>query len=191
MKKPFDPTDSDTTSKFIFDESDIRGETVHLQKTYSDVMAAQLYPDAIARLLGEFLAAVTLLSTTIKFEGTLSLQATSDEGVSLIMAQCSSEQEIRAIVRGFEDLGGDSFTAMLGGGLLAITIEPKEGTRYQGLVSLEGETLAEALEAYFEQSEQLPTKLWLASNGKQCAGLLLQQLPSQLTVEPTERIEQW
>jgi molecular chaperone Hsp33 len=76
------------------------------------------------------------------------------------------------------------------GGQLAITIEREPDQRYQGIISLEGYSLAQALEKYFAQSEQLGARFWLASNGDQSAGLMLQQLPIQVEAD-TDRHEQW
>jgi molecular chaperone Hsp33 len=177
--------------KFIFEAADIRGEIVHLDSAYRDILAIHQYPAAVARLLGEFLAASVLLSTTIKFEGRLVLQAQDGAELSLLMAECSNELEIRGIARGAEAATGENFTALLGGGHLAITIEPAEGQRYQGIVSLDGGSLASCIESYFENSEQLPTRLWLASDGAMAAGLLLQQLPKQVTRDEQERAQQW
>ena len=155
--------------KFIFEAADIRGEIVHLDSAYRDILAIHQYPGPVARLLGEFLAASVLLSTTIKFEGRLVLQAQGGADLSLLMAECSNELEIRGIARGADTATGEDFTALLGGGHLAITIEPADGQRYQGIVSLEGGSLAGCIESYFENSEQLPTRLWLAGRGAAAA----------------------
>lgn len=177
--------------KFIFEDADIRGEIVHLDSAYRDILAIHQYPPAVARLLGEFLAASVLLSTTIKFEGRLVLQAQGGRELSLLMAECSNALTVRGIARGAESASGENFDDLLGGGHLAITIEPDEGQRYQGIVALDGGSLAACIENYFENSEQLATRLWLASDGAMAAGLLLQQLPEQVTREARERELQW
>ena len=143
------------------------------------------------RLLGEFLAASVLLSTTIKFEGRLVLQAQGDGQLPLIMAECSDKLAVRAIARGAEQATGAGFAELLGNGQLAITIEPNQGQRYQGIVPLDGHGLAACIEYYFENSEQLATRLWLASDGASAAGLLLQQLPAQLVDDASRREDQW
>ncbi len=179
------------TRKFIFEEADIRGEIVHLDSAYREILAIHAYPGGVSRLLGEFLAASVLLSTTIKFEGRLILQAQGGGEIPLLMAECSNDLDVRAIARGAEGAISTEFEQLLGSGHLAITIDPYEGQRYQGIVSLDGGSLATCIENYFENSEQLPTRLWLDSDGSVAAGLLLQQLPEQVTREQSLRDEQW
>jgi molecular chaperone Hsp33 len=181
----------DKTRKFVFEQADIRGEIVHLDAAYAEITAIHQYAPGVSRLLGEFLAAAVLLSTTIKFEGRLILQAKSEGEIPLLMAECSNELQIRAIARGAEHANATEFPELLRDGQLAITIEPGTGQRYQGIVPLSGDSLAAAIEHYFENSEQLATRLWLASDGKRSAGLLLQQLPAQVTSDSEERGAQW
>jgi molecular chaperone Hsp33 len=184
-------TARNVTRKFVFDEADIRGEIVHLDSAYRDIIEIHQYPPGVSRLLGEFLAASVLLSTTIKFEGRLILQAQSGGEIPLIMAECTNELTVRAIARGAEQATSTDFGSLLRDGQLAITIEPLEGQRYQGIVPLDGKNLAACIESYFENSEQLATRLWLASTDEICAGLLLQQLPEQVTRDGDLREEQW
>lgn len=168
---------NDLIQRFIFDETDIRGELVRLDQTYSDTLAAHQYQPAVARLLGEFLAAAALLSAILKFEGTFTLQARSEGQLPLIMAESSSDYKLRAIARSADHAVSKDFHSLLANGQLAITIQPNKGQRYQGIVALEGDSLAECLQAYFRQSEQLSTRIWLHSDGERCAGLMLQELP--------------
>ncbi|MDJ0878097.1 MAG: Hsp33 family molecular chaperone HslO [Halieaceae bacterium] len=184
-------TERNLTRKFIFEEADIRGEIVHLDSAYRDILAIHAYPAGVARQLGEFLAAAVLLSTTIKFEGRLILQAQGDGELPLLMAECNNNLEVRAIARGAETATASEFTALFGSGHLAITIEPNEGQRYQGIVPLDSGSLAGCIESYFENSEQLATRLWLASDGEVASGLLLQQLPEQVTQDAVVRAGQW
>jgi len=182
---------SNLTRKFIFEQADIRGEIVHLDSAYRDIIDIHQYAPGVSQLLGEFLAACVLLSTTIKFEGRLILQAQSKGQVPLIMAECSNDLTIRAIANGAEQATANDFSTLLHNGQLAITIEPLEGQRYQGIVPLEGNSLAACIESYFENSEQLATRLWLASTEHTAAGLLVQQLPEQVTKDVQQRTEQW
>jgi molecular chaperone Hsp33 len=185
------PAPTDVASKFLFEQADIRGELCHLDSSCQQVFELHQYPQPVARLLGEFLAAAVLLSTTIKFDGRLTLQAQGDGQIPLLMAECNSELSIRGIARGAEQSSGQDFASLLAGGQLAITIEPDRGQRYQGIVPLEGASLAACIEHYFKNSEQLATRLWLASDAVGAAGLLLQQLPSQLIASTDQREQQW
>ena len=181
----------DTSHRFIFDDADIRGEIVHLKKTLHEIFSLHQYPPGVSRLLGEFLAAAVLLSSTLKYEGKLILQARSDGQIPLIMVECSNLQQVRAIVRGAEQATSTDFGTLLRNGQLAITIDPKNGQRYQSIVPLGSDSLAHSLSAYFEQSEQLATQFWLTCDGEKAAGMLLQQLPGRENCELSHREEQW
>mgnify|MGYP001823475344 CR=1 FL=1 len=189
--QPVPTVDGDRSLRFLFENSDIRGETVQLDEAYQDILATHEYAPGVSRLLGEFLAAAVLLSTTLKFDGKLILQARSQGQIPLLMVECNSALEIRAIARGAEQATAGSFDQLLAGGQLAITIDPDQGQRYQGIVPLVEESLAHSLDAYFQHSEQLGTRVWLAADGQRAAGLLLQQLPAQLVEEKSQRDDQW
>jgi molecular chaperone Hsp33 len=193
--KPTPPSpgdkEGDRSVRFLFDNADVRGETVHLESSLKDLLDTHQYAPGVASLLGEFLAAAVLLSTTLKYEGKMILQARSEGQVPLLMAECSSELKLRAIARGAQQATSEEFGMLLAKGQLAITIEPDKGQRYQGIVPLVENSLSRSLEAYFQQSEQLHTRFWLTSDGERAAGLLLQQLPAQLQTEEHVREQQW
>jgi molecular chaperone Hsp33 len=185
------PPSSNVSQRFLFDNADIRGETVHLGTAFEEILAIHQYSPGVNQLLGEFLAAAVLLSTTLKFEGKLILQARSSGQIPLIMVECSNELHVRAIVRGAEQASSDDFSQLLNTGQLAITIDPRDGKRYQSIVPLSENSLAESLDAYFEQSEQLATRFWLQGDQHRAAGMLLQQLPTQIVDGKSQREEQW
>lgn len=167
----------DILQRFLFEGSDIRGELVHLNACITALHERHPYPAPVLKILGQALAAVSLLSATIKFEGSLILQTQTDGPINLLVAQSDNNQHIRGLAK-WDDERLASLD-LLGHGHLAITIIPNNAKeqRYQGVVALEGDKLSIALETYFTQSEQLATKIWLASDQKISAGLLLQQLP--------------
>ena len=186
------PTHSrDRTQRFLFEEADIRGEIVQLDASFRDITAIHQYPPGVSRLMGEFMAAAVLLATTLKFEGKLVLQARSEGQIPLLMVECDSELNLRAIARGAQEATSHRFDQLLAGGQLAITIDPTRGKRYQGIVPLVEDSLAHSLEAYFRQSEQLGTRLWLAAGENGASGMLLQQLPAQLVEQREARQQQW
>lgn len=169
----------DTFQRFLFDNHQIRGEIVRLDKTYMDIKQRQDYPAPIEALLGEALAASVLMSGTLKFEGVLSIQARGDGPVNLLVAECTHDKKVRAIAQWEGDVPADNLTKQLGAAQLAITIDPKQGKRYQGIVPLEEEKLAVCLTHYFEQSEQLSTYILLFCDGSSASGIFLQQLPAR------------
>lgn len=169
----------DQIQRILFDDMDVRGVVVGLEDSYRQVLDNHQYPSAIAKVLGEMLAAVSLLSTTLKFEGRLLLQAKGEGNVSTLMAECNHQRDCRAIARYEGEVAEDSnLLEMIGDGYLVLTIEPEVGNRYQGFVPLERDSLAACLEDYFERSEQLQTKVQLHADGQSAAGLMLQVLPA-------------
>ena len=184
---------TDFTQRFLFDDSDVRGEMVALTQSYAQVLAKHSYPQPVAQLLGELLAAAALLLGTLKFEGLMVLQARSSGPVPLLMVECSSEGELRGIARYHaEQVRTDAgLSDLMPEGLLAITVEPRSGQRYQSLVDMDGATLADCLSNYFATSEQLPTRFWLNADGQRARGLLLQQLPADRLPEAEAREASW
>jgi molecular chaperone Hsp33 len=189
---------NDLLHRFMFDDCDIRGEIVTLGESYREVLNNNPHPASVQKLLGEFMAAASLLSSTLKFDGMIILQARGDGPISTIMAECSHHKSLRGIARlndGIELTEEQAQTAsmqtLLGNGVLAITIEPKRGERYQGIVPMDSQNLAGCLEHYFQQSEQLDTRLWFAADGQFASGLLLQALPRQLKTSPEDNEKHW
>ena len=170
---------SDTIQRFVFDQKDIRGEIVHLDKSYQDAIQGHDYPPVIQTLLADALVSVTLLSATLKFEGRLSIQLQGGDIISLLLVQITHNQEMRATIKWNGSTEDKALAELIKNANLVITIEPNEGQRYQGIVPLEGDRFNQFIEKYFKQSEQLPTRIWLASDQEHAAGLLLQRLPEK------------
>ena len=168
---------TDALHRFVLEAESIRGEHLQLDKSCSECLNTHHYPPAVARLLGEFLAAASLLGATLKFDGMLTLQARSQGEVPLIMAECTDQQGLRGIARQAQQAMSEDFKTLLSDGQLVLTITPRQGQRYQGLVSLEGDNLSQCIESYFQQSEQLLTRIWLHCDGERDAGFFLQSLP--------------
>lgn len=181
----------DVTQRFLFEHADVRGELVSLNQSYGEILAKHDYPEPVKALLGEMLAAAVLLSTAIKFDGLLIMQARSSGPLSTLMVECSSQQEVRAIARYSDDLQGEGLAALMPDGVLAITIDPDQGQRYQGVVALEGNSLADSLAGYFDSSEQLPSRFRLLADGRTARGFMLQALPADRQTDPQERQETW
>ncbi|MDW7746212.1 Hsp33 family molecular chaperone HslO [Halomonas sp.] len=174
---------TDQIQRFLFDNTNVRGEIVTLERAYGEVLERHDYPPAVNHLLGELLAAVALLTDTVKLDGTLSIEVRGQGALALLMAESNPGGELRAIARLAEDaaIPGDDadFRELVGEGQIMITLDPTDGHRYQGVVALEHDSLAGCLAAYFAQSEQLPTRLWLAADGRRAGGLLLQRMPDE------------
>lgn len=176
----------------MFEQLPIRGHLVHLDAAWQALTLHHDYPAAIRDLLGEAVTAALLLAATIKFEGVLSLQLQGDGPVRLLLAQCTSGLGVRGLARHREelpaggavslaaDIGTLDLSTLLGAGNLTVTLETDDqAQRYQGIVPLTGKRLADSLQMYFENSEQLSTRLWLHAHAQGAAGLLLQRLPGE------------
>lgn len=176
---------SDSLHRFVFEHADVRGELIQLDRTLAEVLGRRSYPDPVARLVGEALAAAGLLSSILKFRGSLILQMQGEGAVPMLVASASHEQEMRAVARlGDAPVTDAPLRELCANGYLAITIDPDDSDdRYQGIVPLEAERLNAAVETYFSQSEQLPTRIWLACDGERAAGLLMQRLPGGSTAD--------
>lgn len=171
--------DRDCLHRFLFEHYPIRGHIVHLDASWRALLEHRDYPPAIRDTLGEAVAASVLLAATLKFEGTLSLQLQGRGPMHLMLAQCTSELGVRAVARYREAPDQRDLAALSGEGKLTVTLENEDlSQRYQGIVPLSGQRLADCLREYFENSEQLPTRLWLHATSKGASGLLLQRLSS-------------
>lgn len=171
-------SDYDNFQRFLFEELGIRGELVRLDASWETARAHHTYPPLVEAQLGQALAAVVLLSATVKFKGSLILQAQGSGPLTTLVAQATHTRSIRGLAHWHGEVGGDALEEIYGSGRLVLTIQ-NEGTEpYQGIVALEGSNLAEAIQTYFSLSEQLATRLWLAADGRRAAGLFIQELPS-------------
>jgi molecular chaperone Hsp33 len=153
---------------------------VHLDASWRALIEHRDYPGEVRDTLGQAAAASLLLASTIKFEGVLSLQLQGDGPVHLMLVQCTDGFGVRGLAR-YRDEGADQpkFGALFGSGTLTVTLETESAAqRYQGIVPIAGGRLSDALQLYFENSEQLPTRLWLHADAQGASGMLLQRLPS-------------
>jgi molecular chaperone Hsp33 len=176
--------DRDSLSRFLLQRSGLRGVLVHLDETWQAIRSRTEYPPAVAACLGETCAAAALFAGHVKVEGRLSVQMRGTGALRTLFAECTAAGTLRGIAHFVEPLPEPLTPRAFGtGSVLAITIEnhplaEQEPVRYQGLVTLDADTLAGAFEAYFDQSEQLPTRVLLAADEHRAAALMVQQLPA-------------
>ena len=182
----------------ICDGAPVRGEIVSISTAWQAVLERRNDPSAVRRILGDFVGAATLLSASLKFDGTLIIQAQSKGPIQLLVVECKSDLSMRATVKLSVDPSQIATDASLGelldasnSGRLVITLDPSERepgqAPYQGIVALQQQygnhfkpvsSAAEAIGLYMQNSEQLDTRIWLASNDTHIGGLLLQRLPN-------------
>lgn len=180
----------DILRRFVLDKANIRGEWVHLEHTWHQLLERADYPPIVRNLLGEALSAAVLLSATVKHTGSLILQIRGNGPVHLLVVHATPHGEVRGLAQWSEvPAEGSNLAQVFGEGHIAITLEAANShERYQGIIAIEGKNLTQALEQYFARSEQLPTRLWLTSDHHSCAGLLLQRLPEDKYASP-EQVE--
>jgi molecular chaperone Hsp33 len=199
---------------FVCDGAPVRGEIVSISTAWQAVLARRNDPPVIRQILGDFVAAATLLSASLKFDGTLIIQAQSKGPISILVVECSSNLTMRATVKlSVEPTEIDSNATLAdlldaaNTGRLVITLDPTERQPgqppYQGIVALQQDhngiavpvkNAAEAIMLYMRHSEQLETRIWLASNEQVVGGLLLQRLPNSgghVHLDPQTAAEGW
>ena len=157
----------------------MRGRLVRLGGVVNDILSRHAYPEPVANLLGEACAMAALVGASLKFEGRLIVQAQGDGPVNYVVADYDTSGGLRgycgfdagkveAVSHGFARPGART---LLGQGLFVMTIDPVDAkNRYQGIIPIEGETLALCAEHYFAQSEQVPTRVRLAVGEVQAGG---------------------
>jgi molecular chaperone Hsp33 len=170
----------DSLQRFLFEHEPIRGELVHLDAAWQSVLDRHEYPPLIRDLLGELAAAAVLLAATLKLQGALVLQIQGSGPLKLVVVECSGTLQLRATAKWSGELGQGSLAELVGDGRFVITLDPRDGKQaYQGIVELEGDSVAQILQNYMIRSEQLDTRIWLAADGKCAAGMLLQKMPDR------------
>ncbi|WP_274571126.1 Hsp33 family molecular chaperone HslO [Neisseria leonii] len=172
---------ADWRNRFIFDDMPVRGLHVRLREVWRHILGRKHYPAAVRRALGELLAAGTLLAANLKSDGTLIVQVQGQGRLKMLVVEATSGQTCRATARWDEtaEIGDDETLADLLGenGVFVLTLQPHEGEQWQGVVPLEGGSIAQMLTAYMKRSEQTDTRIVLAADDETAAGLLLQRLP--------------
>jgi molecular chaperone Hsp33 len=168
---------TDSLQPFVFEGAGVRGGIVHLGATWRAVLERRQYPPALREVMGELMAAAALLASNLKFNGSMIMQMQGSGPVTILVVECSGDLEMRAMAH----WDGEPFgplPRLLGGGRFVITLDPTEGRqKYQGVVALDGDTVAAVLAHYMHRSEQLETRFLLAADGEQACGMLLQRMP--------------
>ena len=182
----------DVLHRFLLERAGVRGTLVRLGSAWREVAGRAEYPLPLHALLGEALAASALLTGNIKLDGALSLELKSTGALRMLFAECNDHGQLRGLARWNEPLSAPLALDALPDAIMAITIGNVErGQRYQGLVDLQHAGLAESLEEYFIQSEQLPARIVLAADGEHAVGLMLQKMPSEGGIEAVHDADAW
>jgi molecular chaperone Hsp33 len=175
---------ADSLTRFVFEHAPVKGGVVQMTETWRTVQQHADYPAPLKNLLGELLAAAALLTSGIKFEGSLVLQLHGTGPVKLIVVEATSQHTLRATAKWEGNLVETDLSSLLGKGRFVMTLDQSKAGKqnYQGIVPLEGQSVADILSHYMESSEQLETRIYLAANDETVGGMLLQKLPDK-TIE--------
>lgn len=196
---PEGPAD-DMAQPFQIEASNLRGRLIRLDGALDQIVSAHAYPEPVARLLGETVLLAAMLGSALKFEGVFTLQARGDGAVSMLVADVTSDGNLRGYARvdpeRLAEGAAPEVPALLGDGLLAFTVDQGEFSEpYQGIVELSGRTLADCLQHYFRQSEQIDAGMRVAvdrRDGRWRGGaLMVQRLPDQDRVVPSHAEDDW
>lgn len=174
----------DTLYRFIFENTDIRGNYVKLNHTIEEATQHQALPQNIHIALGELMVASSLLASTLKLDGSLTLQIQTNGPLKLLIAECNDNLGIRGTVKWKGPIESIAPIDLIKEGHFIITLIQKNAkTPYQGIVPMEGNSISELLENYMLRSEQIQTKLWIHSQENIFHGLLIQKLPFNSSAE--------
>ncbi|MEN1727914.1 MAG: Hsp33 family molecular chaperone HslO [Pseudomonadota bacterium] len=182
----------DQLQRWMFENINARCVHVHLEQVLREVLQIQSHPPLVEHLQAQALLVVSLLSSGLKFSGRISLQLQSSGAIRLLMADCTDDGGLRCVARLNDDVElaestDELWDSLVKDGVLTLTLEPSDNSeRWQGIVPLEGRSLAEAMESYFERSEQLPTRIRLAADSQRASALMIQRMPG-----PSDDADGW
>ncbi len=178
----------DQTQRFLIEGTAIRGELISLDASFKEILKRVQVKGIAASILGESLAAITLLASTIKIDGKITLQIRGDGDLNMLVAQATSNRTLRGLIRGdISDDDARDLKDMFNSDHIVLSIETGNSQPHQGIVPLDGPNISTAFKSYFAQSEQLPTQLWLVGNEDGVSGLLLQQMPETKHVKKSDK----
>lgn len=170
----------DTLHPFIFEQTDIRGNLVQLDECYQAALTHQQLPKVIHHALGELIAASVCLISTLKMDGALILQLQGKGKLKLLVVECDANLNIRATAKFDDIIDQETFLELTENGQFVITLLQKDQQPYQGIVALEGGSIADMLQNYMLRSQQIDTAIWLFADDTHASGMLIQKLPKQV-----------
>ncbi len=179
-----DGIQSDALINFMFDQLPVRGVLLQFDRSWKTVVGLHHHIPEVRDLLGQSLAATTMMASTMKLTGMLTLQLQAGAGLGMLIAQCDAQLRYRGMSGEPENDDASGFAELLGGGRLSVTVEARRAQdRYQGIVPVTGRSLADTLADYYKNSAQLDAYFVLLSDGEHAAGLMLQKMPDANPME--------
>lgn len=165
--------------RFLFKELNILGQHIQLQKSWQSMTEERHYPDSIVKVLGELTAMSVLLANGMKHRGRITMQVQGTGPITLLVVDVTHDLKIRGVAKTNKTITTETtLDELLGDGRILMTLENTQTQHhYQSYVPRDGETIAECFENYLSQSEQLPSKIWLAADSKRLGGVMIQKMP--------------
>ena len=170
----------DAVIPFVFESLPVRGALVQLDSAWQRMQDGHDYADPVAKILGHAAAATALIAQSLKFDGSVTLQLSSQGPLGMLVMQSTDDLDIRGMATSHDVADGDTFSTLAKGASCAVTVDAGAMERpYQGIVEIDPESLAASLENYFDRSVQVPSHLKLVAGDTFCGGILLQQMPGE------------
>lgn len=169
---------ADSITPFAFESMAVRGALIHMSRSWRRMQRDHDYSALIAETLGHAAAATGLIAQSLKFDGSITLQLQGSENLQMLVMQCNSAMHLRGMAIANDGIAANNFVELLGDARCAITVDSGERP-YQGIVAIEGDSLATSLEHYFARSVQVPSHVALLADRQLAGGILLQQMPGQ------------
>lgn len=171
----------DFSHRFIFENQPLRGVLVRIEESYQTILSQRDYPKVIQGFLGEVLLSNILLCNDLKYSGEITMQMQQENSpIKMLVAKCNDQLQIRGLASWREGFHEQMLIENLSAGRLIITMQPSEKRQqYQSIVEIASQPISQIMEFFFQQSEQLPTSIWMATSDKSAVAILLQQLPSE------------
>lgn len=165
--------------RFLFKELNIRGQHIRLQESWQEMTKERHYPDSIVKIFGELTAMSVLLANGMKHRGRITLQVQGTGPITLLVVDVTHDLKIRGVAKTNKTITTETtLDELLGDGKILMTLENTQTQHhYQSYVPRDGATIAECFETYLSQSEQLPSKIWLAADAEYLGGVMIQKLP--------------
>jgi len=171
-------SDKDSVLPFVFDRLPVRGALVQLEGAWQRMLQAHEYSAPVVDVLGHAASATSLLAQSLKFDGSVTLQISSDGPLRMLVMQCTDGLDLRGMAISASRAEHASFDELISGARCAVTIDAGAMERpYQGIVDVSPDSLAASLENYFARSVQIPSHLALVTSASFCGGVLVQQMP--------------
>jgi molecular chaperone Hsp33 len=170
----------DIVAPFLFEELPVRGALIQMKRSWARMQLGHQHGDTVSELLGQTAAATALIAQSLKFEGTITLQISGGEPLSMLVMQCNDQLELRGMANGDDVKEGTPFARLMQGSRCAVTVDAGNMEQpYQGIVEIVGDKLADSFENYYARSAQIESHMVLVANREVCGGILLQQMPER------------